>query len=497
MVRVNWRVSLGYTGVVLRWMAAALLLPFALAVASGEDVVAFGATIALSLLGSVALERYGRQGDIDSREAILLVSLVWTTVGIVGALPYVLAGTGTVATPVNALFESVSGFTTTGATVMAEVSTDTHSRAIMMWRQESQWLGGMGIVVLAVALFPNLSVGGVQLVEREAPGPRMRKLTPKLAETARVLWKVYVLVTATEIALLYALHLGGFAPDMSLYLAVAHGFTTMATGGFSPAARSIAAFSTAVQWVIVPFMAAAGVNFALFSRAYQGDLDAFRDDPEFRTYLGVLVAVAVVLVGVLFANGDYAVGAAVRHGVFQAVSIVTTTGYASVDFNAWSETAQTLLVLAMFLGGSAGSTGSAIKIVRWLIVGKSIVRTLFTTAHPSALRSIRIGETVVKSSTVRDVHTFTLLYVVLFFAGSVLVLANGTTVGHALTVQESMSAAAATLGNVGPGVDFVGPMRNYLHFPTGTKLLLAAFMILGRLEILTILVLFTRGFWRG
>lgn len=495
-VRVNWRTCVRYTGTTLRWVAGAMLLPLGIALVTGEDVVAFGITIAVTLAVALALERWGRAGDVGGREAFLLVTLAWVGVGVVGALPYVLAGDGTVARPVNALFESVSGFTTTGATVMADISPSTHSRAILMWRQESQWLGGMGIVVLAVALFSQLSVAGFELVATEAPGPELEKLTPEIGETARILWTVYALITAAEVIVLYGLHLAGLAPDMTAYMALAHGFTTMATGGFSPAARSIAAFSSAVQWAVIPFMAAAGVNFALFVRAIRGDVEAFRSAPEFRAYLGVLAAAGTVLTALLVGSGTYSLLAGLRHGLFQAVSLVTTTGYASVDFNAWSEPAQTLLVLAMFVGGSAGSTGSAVKIIRWLVVAKAIHRSLFTTAHPSALRSVRLGGEVVDPATVRDIQTFTLLYLVLFFAGSFVVLWNGTSVGHALTMQEAMSAAAATLGNVGPGVDVVGPMNSYHLFPASTKLLFVGFMILGRLEILTVLVLFTRGFWR-
>ncbi|MFC7165204.1 TrkH family potassium uptake protein [Halospeciosus flavus] len=502
MLRVDWRAALGYTGRVLTWFAATLALPAAVALLADEALRPFAATGLFVLAVGLGLSRLGETDGLGPREAILTVALVWFAVGALGALPYVLAGSGTTARPVNAVFESFSGFTTTGATVMASISVETHGAALMLWRQETQWLGGMGIVVLAVALFPELSVGGTRLVGAEAPGPRTQKLTPRIVETARVLWLTYVALTALEVVALYGLHLAGLAPRMDLYAAVAHGFTTMPTGGFSPQARSVAAFSAAVQWVVVPFMVVAGVNFALFYRAFDDrSLAAFREDTEFRAYLGVLGA-AVALVAGLLVVGDTRASLAgdgfalARHATFQAISIVTTTGYASADFATWGVPIQTLLVVAMFLGGSAGSTASAVKIVRWVVVSKSIRRTLLTTAHPAAMQPVRLGDDLLDERTVRGVHAFTLLYLLLFVVGTLAVLALGTTDGTSLSALEAASAAAATLGNVGPGVGTVGPMENYLGFPASTKLLLAALMYLGRLEVLTVLVLFTESYWR-
>ncbi|MFT4932525.1 MAG: trk system potassium uptake protein TrkH, partial [Natronomonas sp.] len=250
-LRVDWRASTSLIGTVLKYLAVTLVVPVVVASRYGESTVPFLATAAVAVTVGVGLERLDPDPDIDDREGFLLVALTWLAVSIVGALPYLIAGWGTASTlanPVNALFESMSGFTTTGATVMGEISTDRHSRALLMWRQESQWLGGMGIVVLAVAILPKLSVGGAQLMDAESPGPGIEKLTPRIAETARALWKAYAGITVLEMLLLYGLHLSGMAPEMSLFNAVAHGFTTMATGGFSPEARSIEAFSAVIQW---------------------------------------------------------------------------------------------------------------------------------------------------------------------------------------------------------------------------------------------------------
>ncbi|MFB6082530.1 MAG: TrkH family potassium uptake protein [Halanaeroarchaeum sp.] len=512
-LRVDWRASLALVGRVLRYLSVPLVLPLVLAVGYGDGVVAFGATIVVTVGVGSALESLSGDGppDIGAREGFLMVALTWMAVSAVGALPYVLAGAGTASTlanPVNALFESMSGFTTTGATVMGDISIGSHGRAVMMWRQLTQWLGGMGIVVLAVAILPELSVGGAQLMDAEAPGPGIQKLTPRIAETARALWTAYLGITTLEVALLYGLHLGGLAPNMTLYNAVAHGFTTMATGGFSPEARSIEAFSAIAQWVIVPFMIAAGTNFALFWHVLTGEPRTLFRDEEFRFYLGIIGVLAAIATGLLFTDpgllehsdvGPIAgnIEASVRHATFQVVSIVTTTGYASVDFNAFNEAAKYLLILGMFIGGSAGSTGGAVKIVRWLIIVKAMRRELFVTVHPDAVSPVRLNGTALDERAIRGIFAFTLLYLVTFVVGTGVILVDAERVGLALSVLEAASAVAATLGNVGPGVGLVGPMNNYLPFSATSKLFMVGLMWFGRLEILPVLVVLTRAYWRS
>ncbi|WP_433624978.1 TrkH family potassium uptake protein [Halomicrococcus sp. NG-SE-24] len=532
-LRVDWRASVSLVGSVLKWLAVPLVFPLLVGLYYGEGVVTFLVTIAVTATVGWLLERLDPDPDMGAREGFLMVALTWLAVSLVGSLPYLVAGNGllvvetfpylvvesgpsTLSAPVNALFESMSGFTTTGATVMGDISFDTHSRAVMMWRQQTQWLGGMGIVVLAVAILPELSVGGAQLMDAEAPGPGIQKLTPRIAETARALWRAYLGITALEMLLLYGLHVTGgvlgtpLAPEMTLYNAVAHGFTTMATGGFSPEARSIEAFSAVVQWVIVPFMVAAGTNFALFWHALNGEPRRFLEDAEFRFYVGVLGVLSAVLTVLLFVGPGIAttpeqvgpvagnVESAARHAIFQVVSIITTTGYASMDFNTWSAGAQYLLLVGMFVGGSAGSTGGAIKIVRWYVILKSLKRELFTTIHPEAVRPVRIGGRAVDERALRGIYVFTLLYLVIFFVAAFLVFVDAERAGGpALNLLESMSAVAATLGNVGPGFQLVGPMNSYLPFPPTTKLLMVALMWIGRLEILPVLVLLTPAYWRS
>jgi trk system potassium uptake protein TrkH len=518
-VRVDWPAAVAVVGTVIKYLAVALLIPLAVAVVDGEDVAVFLATAALAVTVGFALERVDTDPELGSREGFLVVGLTWLLVSVVGAVPYVLAGNGvfdpatasTLSNPVNALFESMSGFTTTGATVMGDISFDTHSRAMMLWRQQTQWLGGMGIVVLAVAILPELSVGGTQLMDAEAPGPGLNKLTPRIAETARALWLVYFAITAIEIVALYGLHEFGAAPNMGLYNAVAHGFTTLSTGGFSPEARSIEAFSAAVQWLVVPFMVAAGTNFALFWHVTRGNVGELLSDVEFRFYTGILGTLTAIVAAILFVDpaltavetpsGTLEIAghaeSALRQATFQVVSLVTTTGYASMDFTAWSGPAKYLLVFAMFIGGSAGSTGGAIKIVRWLVILKSIRRELFTTVHPDAVRPVRLGGRALDERALRGIHAFTLLYFALFLLGGLVLAVDAARVGLDLAPISTLTAAAATLGNIGPGLGLVGPMDNYLAFPATSKLFMVLLMWIGRLEIIPVLVLLTVGFWRS
>ncbi len=508
-LRVEWRLSVGLVGTVVKWLALAMVFPLLVGIYYGETsaVVTFATTAGLTLLVGFGLEQLRSGAELGAREAFLMVALTWVAVSVMGALPYLIAGNGTVAVPANAIFESMSGFTTTGATVMGDISFASHSRTLLIWRQETQWLGGMGIVVLAVAILPELSVGGAQLLDAEAPGPGIEKLTPRIAETARALWIAYLGITVLEVLLLFGLHLGGLAPDMSFYQAVAHGFTTMSTGGFSPEARSIEAFSAAVQWLIIPFMVAAGTNFALFWHVLDGNPTRLWRDSEFRFYLGLMGVLGGLLAGLLFTGAGFVsgqgggiigtAGASVRHALFQAVAILTTTGYATQDFNTWRPIAQYLLLFAMFIGGSAGSTGGSIKVVRWLVIFKAIKRELFTSIHPEAVRPVRLGGRALDERAIRGIFAFTLLYMAVFFVATGLLFLDATRVGLDLSIVEAMSAAAATLGNIGPGFGLLGPMDSYLPFSTSSKLFMVGLMWIGRLEIFPVLIILTRAYWRS
>jgi trk system potassium uptake protein TrkH len=519
--RVRWRTSLSLVGTVVKYLAVAMVVPLVVAVIYREDIWVFVVSMLLAVGIGVALERLDPDPDVGPSEALALVGSAWLFVAIVGAIPYLLAGFGTESTVglslptdapvgvaltaltgsvVNALFESMSGFTTTGATVLGEISFEQHSHALLIWRQLTQWLGGMGIIVLMIAILPELAVNGAQLMQAEAPGPELQKLTPRIAETARVLWLVYFGFTVVQMGLLYLLHVVGLAPNMNLYNAVAHGFTTLPTGGFSPQADSIAYFSAAVQWVVIPFMFVAGVNFALFWRVIRGELRELTDNPEFRWYAGAMASVSAVAAALLFSGtapvldlGGATEGIAensLRQGLFQVVSLLNSTGYATSDFAQWNTNGQIVLLFAMFIGGSAGSTGGGIKIVRWLVTLKAIRRELYVAARPNVVDPVRLGGNVVNEEAVRGVFAFTVLYLVLFGVAAVLLSLDSARVGYELSALEAISASLATLGNIGPGFGSLGPFGSYLQFPLSSKLLMIFLMWIGRLEIVPVLALF-------
>ncbi|MCJ0618748.1 TrkH family potassium uptake protein [Haloarcula hispanica] len=507
-VRVDWRQSVALTGTVTKYLAVAMLVPLGISFVYGEDTVVFLTSIAIAIVVGLALEQASDSHELGPREALLFVGLSWGAVAVIGAIPYVIAGWGTesaLGEPVNALFESMSGFTTTGATVTNEISFARHSHALLMWRQLTQWLGGMGIIVLMVAILPEAAVNGAQLIESEAPGPELQKLTPKIAETARLLWLFYLGFTVLYILILLGLHYTGYAPNMDAYNAVAHGFTTLPTGGFSPQAESIAYFSPAVQWVVIPFMLIAGMNFALFYLLLQDEYAAFLQDRELQAYLGANAGVAVILWGLLFTGsapplelGGVTQGAlenSLRQATFQVASLLNSTGYATSNFAEWGNTAKGVLLFAMFIGGSAGSTGGGVKIVRWLVVLKSIRRQLFTTAHPSAVKPVRLGGQVIDEDVINAIYGFTLLYLLTFGVATVFLLLDAGRVGLDLTVFEAISASLATIGNIGPGFGFLGPFGTYELFPETSKLLMIFLMWIGRLEIIPVFVIFTGAFW--
>ena len=502
--RPNWRATVGLLGTGMKYLSVTMFVPLVVAVIYAEDVWVFAVSILVVAAVGFALERVDPDPDLGPSEALVFVTLAWLVAALVGAVPYVLAGAGTTSTladPVNALFESMSGFTTTGATVMGEISFDQHSHALLMWRQLTQWLGGMGIIVLMIAILPEVAVNGAQLMDSEAPGPELQKLTPKIAETARALWLIYFGFTIVYIGLLYALHLLGTAPNMDLYNAIAHGFTTLPTGGFSPQADSIAYFSAAVQWVVIPFMVIAGVNFALFWHVLKGEAEVLFDNPEFRAYAGALAAFTAGVAVLLFGGAAPALGDlggvtggftenTVRQAAFQIGSLLNSTGYATSDFAEWDTHAQILLLFAMFVGGSAGSTGGGVKVVRWLVVLKAVRRELVTSARPDVVQPVRLGGEVVDEDAIRGILVFTMLYVLLFGLASVFLSLDTARIGIQLTTLEAVSASLATLGNIGPGFGRLGPFGSYLFFSDPSKLLLIFLMWIGRLEIVPVLAVF-------
>ncbi|WP_418284738.1 TrkH family potassium uptake protein [Halorubrum sp. DTA46] len=503
---IDTRATLSYTGSIVKYLSAAMSVPLVVALIYGEDALTFAASMAIGVAIGAGLERLEDDPDLGPRDALAVVSLAWLMAAIVGAIPYIIAGYGNgsaLGHPINALFESMSGFTTTGATVTAEISFEQHSHAVLMWRQLTQWLGGMGIIVLMVAILPQLAVNGAQLMKSEAPGPGLQKLTPRIAETARALWLIYLAFTLLLIGILFVLGLTGLAPNMDLYNAIAHGFSTLPTGGFSPEADSIAAFSPIAQWVFIPFMVLAGVNFALFWYLLRDDTTRMVENTEFRTYLGLVTGLTGVLAIGLFYGGAPAteIGGvtegtlenALRQGAFQIASLMNSTGFATADFAQWDVQTQFFLLLVMFIGGSAGSTGGGIKVIRWLVVFKTLRRELYTTANPDVVRPVRLGGEVIDEEVIRGILVFTMLYLLIFALAAVFIEIDTARIGEPLSGIEALAASLATIGNVGPGLGPLGPFGSYEFLPNTTKLLMIGLMWIGRLEIVPVLALFIAG----
>ena len=488
--------ALNLVGAIIKYFSVAFLFPAAVAVGYGEDVWPFVAATGITAAFGWTLERitHGKE-TIGPREGFLVVSLSWLLAALFAALPYVFAEPQ-LRHPLDAYFEAMSGMTTTGASVLTDIEALDHS--IAMWRQFSQWLGGMGIIVLALAVLPRLRVGGRQLLETEAPGPEIEPLGTRIRDTARRLWLLYVGLTILMILVLSGVAWSGLDERMTFYDAVAHSFSTLPTGGFSTRGRSVEDFGAASQWVITVFMVLAGLNFALMYRAFvRRQARPSARDEELRLYLGLLVLAGGILVLDLTAEGIHRGEAAIRHAAFQAASMMTTTGYASTDFNLWTSLAAMLLVALMFVGGSAGSTGGAIKPIRLLLLGRILRRELDQTVHREAVLPIRFNGRVVDERTLRAVTVFVLLYLIMFALGALAIAIESQRAHVDVTPFEALSAAATSIGNVGPGFGQFGPMGSFDPLSPLSKVVMIVLMWMGRLELIPVAVLLTKRYWRA
>lgn len=435
---------------------------------------------ALGIAG-VAAVRVRPGAELGRRDGFAMVTFGWLAAAIFGSLPYILSGL--ISDPVSAVFETMSGLTTTGASVLSDL--ENAPRGLLLWRATTHFFGGMGVLVLCVAILPFLQVGGMQIYRAEIPGPEKERLTPRIASTARALWGVYVLLCLVEIGLLY---IGG----MSLFDAVCHTFATMATGGFSTRSSSIGAYNSVyIEVVIIVFMFLAGTNFALHYQVLRGRPLAYVRDPEFRGYLSIwLISCLLLTVLVLYSGTYQSLGEALRRAFFQGTSIMTTTGFTTADFDCWPNPARLLLVGLMFIGGCAGSTGGGMKVFRVLVAGRKVLRDLLRFLRPRVISRIWLGERVLHEETVSHVASFVLLFVGMF-AVATLLMSFFTP-----DLVTAFSSVAATLGNIGPGLGAVGAGENYAAIPVPGKAILTFCMLLGRLELYTVLVLLVPGFWR-
>ena len=487
---------LNLVGTLAKFLGLSALLPAAVAIGYGETAWPFLAAAAITSGLGFAVERAtaGAERRVSIREAFLVVSATWLVAAAFASLPYIFAG-GQLGNPIDAYFEAMSGFTTTGASVVTDY--DELSRSIAMWRQFTQWLGGMGIIVLALAVLPRLRVGGRQLMESELPGPETAHFSERIKETAQRLWILYVGLTAAEAIALVTLGWLGLDDRMTPYEAVAHAFTTMPTGGFSTQANSLEAFSAAAQWIVVVFMVIAGANFALMYRALlRRRPRVFARDEEFRLYVGMLAVSSAFLSAQIASYGIAEGEAAIRAGVFQTVSIVTTTGFASTDFALWPTLSLLTIFAFMFAGGSAGSTAGGIKVIRHLLLGKVLRRELDQTVSPELVMPIRLNGSPVDERTLRAIVTFVLLYVGIWAVGGAVIATDSAITGAGLGALDSLAVSATALGNVGPAFGVAGPFGSFDPLGDASKLMLIMEMWVGRLEILPVAVLITRHYWR-
>jgi trk system potassium uptake protein TrkH len=480
---MSWRYILSVVGALVAFLGAAMLLPlgFGLYHADGSFYpLALSAAVTLAVgLSSYFMLREPEQNTVGTREGMAIVTIGWTVVGLFGALPFWFSGTCPFT---DAVFESVSGFTTTGASIFTDV--EAVPDGLLFWRSLIQWLGGMGIIVLSIAILPFLGVGGMQLYKAEVPSPVPDKLRPRIRETAMVLWKVYALFTVVQVLLL---KLGG----MSLFDSLCHAFTTMPTGGFSTKTASIAHYdSVYFDTIFIVFMVFAGINFSLHYQMLRGKPLAFWRDSECRFFLAVVLVLVAVVSFDVWGDVYRGIGESIRYGAFQVVSIVTTTGYATADYEAWPALSQLILLLCMFLGASAGSTGGGMKCLRVMLYFKFCYKELFTLIHPHAVSRIKIGGKTVPEDVMHSILGFLGLYMGLFAFSSVLLAALG------VDFVTSFGAVASSIGNIGPGFGMVGPAENYAQIPYLGKWLLVFCMLLGRLEIYTVIILLVPEFWR-
>jgi trk system potassium uptake protein TrkH len=482
---MRWRYIAYVLGTLVLCFGLTMTVPLAFALYFRDaSILPLVSAMAVSIVVGLLLFFFLKQPrvtHISQREGMAIVALGWTAVGLFGALPFYFQGDQW--SFVDAFFESVSGFTTTGASILSNI--EVLPRGLLLWRSFIQWLGGMGIIVLSIAILPFLGVGGMQLYKAEVPSPVPDKLRPRIRDTATVLWKVYAAFSFVQVVLLM---FGG----MSFFDALCHAFTTMPTGGFSTKNASMAHFdSVYLDVVVLVFMVMAGINFSLHYQLIRGRSLAVWKDAELRFFLGLLVVLVFLVSTNLYLSDFYeTIGKALRYGAFQVVSIVTTTGYATADYEQWPALSQLILFLCMFIGASAGSTGGGVKILRLILGFKYCYKELFLLIHPRAVAIIKIGKRTVPEDVMRSVLGFLVLYVGLFAFCAVALAGLG------VDFMTALGATASAIGNVGPGFGIVGPVENYSQIPYLGKWLLIWCMLLGRLEIYTVLILLVPEFWR-
>jgi len=480
----NWNIIGKVTGALFIVIGVAMVPSIFVAAIYDETevILAFLKTIIPSVSIGIFLLALGRTETKRTkvRDGYLIVALCWIISSVISAIPFVL--TGEIPTFIDAFFETCSGYSTTGSSILTDV--EVMSKGLLFWRSFTHWLGGMGILIFAIALLPSLGISGQAIAKAEAPGPTLDKLTPKLSDTAKMLYMMYGSFTVAQVILL---SFGG----MSLFDALVHTFGTVGTGGFSSYNDSVAHFdSLYIDLVISTFMILSGVNFNLYFILLRHGLTGFFKDSELKLYLAIISAMTLLVAVNLFAYNVYdSIWTALRFSLFQVASIVTTTGFATANYDIWPTFGKLCILMLMFVGGCSSSTGGGIKVIRILVMLKLIRRGIALKLHPNAVVQVRLGGKILHIDTVSTIASFVFTYMITIFISTILISLDG------LSLMTSFSAVVACLGNIGPGFDLVGPIMNYSVFSDRSTFLLAILMLAGRLELFTIFMLLTPRFW--
>jgi trk system potassium uptake protein TrkH len=479
---LNFKAVLKALGMLL--VCEALLMIFPLVVAiyfQGTDISAFFLSILITGLFGVLLSQIKTGKKIMyARDGFAIVSLGWILLSLFGSLPYLISGV--IPSFIDSFFEAVSGFTTTSASILTHI--EDLPKGILFWRSFTHWAGGMGVIVLTLAMLPSVGSGTVQMLKAEYPGPTPGKLVPQVKETAKILYKIYLFFTLLEIIIL---KLAG----LPLYDAFIHTFGTVGTGGASNMNASVGAYNNInVEVIITIFTFMCGTNFTLYYQILKGDFKAPFKDDEFRFYSVVIITSIILITFNLYGDIFSSLWESLRHSSFQVVSVMTTTGFATTDYNNWGMFSKTILLILMFIGGCSGSTGGALKSIRVLLLLRVMKRELLQVIHPRAVYSVRLGNKTVDEKTISEILGFFFMYILIFMVAVLIISLDN------LDWATTITAAVASLGNIGPGFGIVGPMGNYSIFSDLSKLVLSLCMIIGRLEIYPILLLGIPSFWK-
>lgn len=479
---MNITAILNIIGHVMKYEIILLLIPFFVALFYGQgDANAFLYTVLLMIpIALILIKIKGKKNEIYAKEGFLTVGLAWIVISFFGALPFVFSGA--IPSLVDAFFETSSGFTTTGASILTEIQS--LPKGILFWRSFTHWVGGMGFLIFILALMPTFSGNTIHLLKAESPGPTPGKIVPKIKQTAKILYAIYFVLTLIETIFLKS-------AGLSWYDSIIHALGTAGTGGFSNMNASVAAFNNpAVEWIITIFMLLFGVNFVLYFQLIRGNVKAFFKSEELKWYLiAVFASIIIIAVNIIpFNHGD--VTKSIRDSAFQVSSIVTTTGYATVNFNLWPTLSKVILIMLMFMGAMAGSTGGGIKTIRIVIIFKAIRREIDKILHPRRVKSVKVDGNVVEEETISGVFLFIFAYIIISLIAIFIVSFDN------FDVTTTVTSVIATLSNIGPGLEMVGPAGNFSAFSDLSKLVLSFCMLAGRLEIYPMLILFSPSLWK-